>query len=246
VNKTESFGIVQNLPFDVYRQLPGLNQSTLKHWLSTASNQSDTYKNLEAMQFGSAGHCLLLEPGKFEDLYVSAPKGLQQRGKHGKERWAEFCEKHIGKTVLKANEWDRLQNIRQIFQIHPQIKKFWDSGKTEVSLFWQDHEFSLDCKARLDWFEQDSGKIVDLKFTNNVGKVSLQKPIQDYYLIQAAWYSRGVYQLTKKTTDFIFVFIEKYVPHIIRVVQVSSDDLKNGLQKIECAIKNISNAKRDE
>ena len=246
MNKTETFGIVQNLPFDEYRQLPGLNQSTLKHWLSTASKQNDTYKNVQAMQFGSAGHCLLLEPEKFEELYVRAPNGLRQRGKLGKERWAEFCEKHSGKTVLKSNEWERLQNIRRVFQIHPKIKKLWASGKAEVSLFWQDQEFCMDCKARLDWFEQDSGKIVDLKFTNNVGKVGTQKPIQDYYAVQAAWYSRGVNQLTKKTTDFIFVFIEKYTPHIIRVVNASSEDLKYGLQKIEGAINNMSNAKNDE
>ena len=198
------------------------------------------------MQFGSAGHCLLLEPKKFEALYVRAPKSFHQRGKPGKERWAEFCEKHSGKIVLKANEWDRLQNIRRVFHIHPQIKKLWASGKAEVSLFWQDQEFCLDCKARLDWFDPNSGIIVDLKFTNNVGKAGTQKPIQVYYAVQAAWYSRGVYQLTKKNTGFMFVFIEKYAPHIISVVQVSTEDLNNGLQRIEYAIKNISNAKNDE
>ncbi len=244
MNKTEAFGIVHNLPFEEYRQLPGLNQSTLKQWLSTASKQNDTYKNLQAMQFGSAGHCLLLEEEKFEELYVCAPNGLRQRGKLGKERWAEFSEQHSRKTVLKANEWERLQNIRRVFQIHPQIKKLWASGKAEVSLFWQDPEFCLDCKARLDWFDPDSGIIVDLKFTNNVGKAGVQKPIQDYYAVQAAWYSRGVYQLTKKTADFLFVFIEKYAPHSIRVVPVSAGDLKHGLQKIESAVKNISNANK--
>ena len=146
--------------------------------------------------------------------------------------------------MLKSNEWERLQNIRRVFQIHPQIKKLWDSGKAEVSLFWQDPEFFLDCKARLDWFDPDSGIIVDLKFTNNVGKAGVQKPIQDYYAVQAAWYSRGVYQLTKKTADFLFVFIEKYAPHSIRVVAVSAGDLKHGLQKIDSAVKNISNANK--
>ena len=93
-------------------------------------------------------------------------------------------------------------------------------------------------------FDPDSGIIVDLKFTNNVGKAVVQKPIQDYYAVQAAWYSRGVYQLTKKTADFLFVFIEKYAPHSIRVVAVSAGDLKHGLQKIESAVKNISNANK--
>ena len=113
-------------------------------------------------------------------------------------------------------------------------------------MFWHDQEYYLDCKARLDWFDSESGKIVDLKFTNNVGKAGTQKPFQDYYAVQAAWYSRGVFQLTKKTADFMFVFIEKYAPHTILVVNASTEVLKHGLQKIEYAIKNISNAKKDE
>ncbi|MCH1520760.1 MAG: PD-(D/E)XK nuclease-like domain-containing protein, partial [SAR324 cluster bacterium] len=59
-----------------------------------------------------------------------------------------------------------------------------------------------------------------------------------------AWYSRGVYQLTKKNVDFLFVFIEKYAPHSIRVVPVSAGDLKYGLQKIKSAVNNISNANK--
>ncbi len=78
VTKTEAFGIVHNLPFEEYQQLPGLNQSTLKKWLSTTPIQHDSYKNLQALQFGNAGHCLLLEPEKFEDLYVSATYGMRE------------------------------------------------------------------------------------------------------------------------------------------------------------------------
>ena len=108
-------------------------------------------------------------------------------------------------------------------------------------MFWQDPEFCLDCKARLDWFDPDSGIIVDLKFTNNIAKAGVQKPIQDYYAVQASWYVRAVTQLTTKVPDFFFIFIEKYAPHLIRVCSVSAEDLKHGQQKIECAIKNMSN-----
>ncbi len=243
MTKTEAFGIVHNLPFEKYQQLPGLNQSTLKKWLSGNPIQHDSYKNLQALQFGNAGHCLLLEPEKFEDLYVRASNGLRQRGKLGKKRWAELCEQHSGKVVLRADDWERLENIRKVFQIHPQIQKLWAGGNAEVSLFWQDRENSLDCKARLDWFDPDSGKIIDLKFTNNIGKNSTQKLIQDFYAVQAAWYCRGIYQLTKITADFLFIFIEKYAPHKIILSSVSQENLDSGQQKIELAIKNISQSK---
>ena len=240
MNKTEAFGIVQNLPFEDYRQQSGLNQSTLKQWFS-ATQKKTAYKNYQALQFGSAGHCLLLEPEMFPELYVRAPEGLNQRGKTGKKRWVEYEEQHPGKILLRTGEWERLENIRKVFEIHPQIKKLWKNGSAEVSLFWQDSEFALDCKARLDWFDADSAIIVDLKFTNNIAKAGVQKPIQDYYAVQASWYVRAVTQLTTKVPDFFFIFIEKYAPHLIRVCSVSAEDLKHGQQKIECAIKNMSN-----
>jgi hypothetical protein len=192
VNKTESFGIIQNLPFEEYLQMSGLNQSTLKQWFSSVQKKTDGFKNYQALQFGSAGHCLLLEPEMFTELYV-------------------------------------------------RIQKLWVNGFSEVSLFWQDSEFDLNCKARLDWFDPASGIIVDLKFTNNIGKACVKKPIQDYYALQASWYMRAVTQLTAKVPEFFFVFIEKYAPHLIRVCSVSATDLKYGQQKTECAIKNISN-----
>jgi hypothetical protein len=241
VNKTEAFGIVQNLPFEEYRQQSGLNQSTLKQWFSATPKKTTAYKNYQALQFGSAGHCLLLEPEMFPELYVRAPEGLNQRGKTGKKRWAEYEEQHPGKILLRTGEWERLENIRKVFEIHPQIKKLWKNGSAEVSLFWQDSEFALDCKARLDWFDADSAIIVDLKFTNNIAKAGVQKPIQDFYAVQASWYVRAVTQLTTKVPDFFFIFIEKYAPHLIRVCSVSAEDLKHGQQKIECAIKNMSN-----
>ena len=240
MNKTEALGIVQNLPFEEYRQQSGLNQSTLKQWFS-ATQKTTAYKNYQALHFGSAGHCLLLEPEMFPELYVRAPEGLNQRGKTGKKRWAEYEEQHPGKILLRTGEWERLENIRKVFEIHPQIKKLWKNGSAEVSLFWQDSEFALDCKARLDWFDADSAIIVDLKFTNNIAKAGVQKPIQDYYAVQASWYVRAVTQLTTKVPDFFFIFIEKYAPHLIRVCSVSAEDLKHGQQKIECAIKNMSN-----
>ena len=56
VTKTEAFGIVHNLPFEKYQQLPGLNQSTLKQWLSATPKQHGRYKTLQALQLVNAGH----------------------------------------------------------------------------------------------------------------------------------------------------------------------------------------------
>jgi len=182
---------------------------------------------------------MLLEPEKFENLYLSAPKDLSQRGKKGKNSWRDFCELHSGKIVLSFSDWARLQKIKKCFQIHPQVQQLFSNGNSEVSLYWKDSEYGLNCKARLDWFDSHSRKIIDLKFTINLAKASSRKSIKNDFSIQASWYTRGIYQLTNITTDFFFIFIEKFAPHSIQIVQVSHEDFNNGQEQINHVIKKI-------
>ncbi len=80
-------------------------------------------------------------------------------------------------------------------------------------------------------------KIVDLKFTNNIGKFSNQKRMDQHFSIQAAWYRSGVYQLTGSKCDFLFVFVEKFSPHKICVIKASEEIILHGEQAILNLIK---------
>tara|TARA_B100000579_G_scaffold147571_1_gene119719 strand:- start:131 stop:862 length:732 start_codon:yes stop_codon:yes gene_type:complete len=237
VKNNSQCGFLYNLPFEEYKSLPGLNQSKLKKILFSTSKQKQGYQIQQAMDFGNAGHCLLLEPNKFAEFYVCAPKNLNRRGLNGRKRWKEFCELHSGKNVLALNEWERLNKIHKVFRINPKIKQFWKHGETEVSMFWKDAKLNLDCKARMDWYDGDSMKIVDLKFTNNIGKFSNQKLMDQHFSIQAAWYRQGVYQLTGNKCEFLFVFVEKYSPHKISVIEASEEIILHGEQAILNLIK---------
>ncbi len=141
------------------------------------------------------------------------------------------------KFSFTSTEWEQLQKIRKVFHINPKIIQFWKHGKTEVSMFWDDVELGLDCKARMDWYDADSMKIVDLKFTNNIGKFSNQKLMDQHFSIQAAWYRQGVYQLTGNKCEFLFVFVEKYSPHKISVIEASEEIILHGEQAILNLIK---------
>ena len=104
---TGKHGFFYNLPFEEYQRLPGLNQSKLRKFFSSPSNQKLGYQVQQAMSFGSAGHCLLLEPEKFDKLYLCAPIGLRRRGKNGKKNWQEFSKLHAGKNVLSTDDFER-------------------------------------------------------------------------------------------------------------------------------------------
>ena len=243
MNQADTFGVFHNLPFDEYQKIPALNQSKIKQIISNGYLQRKSYINYQALQFGNAGHCMLLEPEKFEEIYLSAPRDLSQRGKKGENSWREFCELHSGKIVLSFSDWVRLQKIKKCFQIHPQVQQLFSNGNSEVSLYWKDSEYGLNCKARLDWLDIDSRKIIDLKFTKNIVKAASTSPIKDDFALQANWYTRGIRQLTNKYTDFFFIFIEKFTPHSIKIIQVSLEDFVKGQEQIDHVIKNSNPSK---
>ena len=240
MKKFVNLGVYYNLPFNQYQQLEGINQSRVKQILEDGNKKSTKkYINLEALEFGNAGHCLLLEPEKFENLYICAPKNLNQRKKNGKYRWKNFCNQHKDKIVLRYSDWSRLQNIRKSFLVHPKIQQFFSKGDSEVSLFWHDSEYDLNCKARLDWLDIDSKNIVDLKFTQNISKLNKIKFFENNSAIQAFWYIRGIYQLTNIAFKFYYIFIEKFSPHFIQIIQVTENDIKVSKNRVDEIIDNF-------
>lgn len=238
-------GIFPDMIYEKYHSIQGLNQTIAKSYLS---EQKKSYQaNALALTIGNAGHCLLLEPDRFFKDYIKAPEGLNQRGKGGKERWAKFEAEHNGKIVLKANVWDGLMNVRQAVQIHPAYQRFLSEGEPELSIFWHDPRTKIYCKGRLDWISNQKNIIVDLKFTNDIGINRCEKVIEHMaYDFQAAWYMRGMKQLTGKDYQFILIFIQKYKPYGIRIYEMDEMIIEKGYNKTDQVLNAFhSNLKRD-
>ncbi len=73
------------------------------------------------------------------------------------------------------------------------------------------------------------------------GHLVILKLMDEHFSVQAAWYRRGVYQLTGLACDFLFVLVEKYSPHMIRVIKVSEEIIRHGEQAILRSIKKFKN-----
>ncbi len=67
-------GIFEEMPFEKYQQAQGLNQSTLKQIFRPGN-----YYNPHGVLIGNAGHCLLLEPERFEQDYQRLAPGISLR-----------------------------------------------------------------------------------------------------------------------------------------------------------------------
>ena len=71
------------------------------------------------------------------------------------------------KTVLPRNLWDQLMTSARVIAVHPKVSSWMEEGHGEASVFWQDPDFQLSCKARLDWYNPSRNVVLDFKFSNN-------------------------------------------------------------------------------
>ena len=242
--KSPELGIFHDLNFEKYLQAQGLNQSTAKRLLKAEKKIPSS--NFPNFIFGTAGHCLVLEPDRFYECYVRAPDGLKQRGKAGKEKWAEFQAKQGGKIVLRANQWDALKHINNAVKVHPGLKTLFASGQPEISLFWKNLSSDILCKGRLDWVDTSSETILDLKFSNisNLDAAIRQTRHNDYDF-QAAWYTAGLKELTGNDFRFILIFIQKFSPHQVVIHELSKEDLDSGREKVLRVFEKIGESSAD-
>ena len=238
-------GLRFGLSFEEYSKFPGLNQTSLKKYLHLQDRSSSFKINQRALIRGNAGHCLILETDRFHQTYVPAPQGLRFRGELGKKRWKAFEDQHPGKTVLPRNLWDQLMASARVIAVHPKVSSWMEEGYGEASVFWQDPEFQLSCKARLDWYNPSRNMVLDFKFSNNGNESYCRKQMkQNHYDLQGAWYCRGIAQVQGSFPDYVLIFVESVKPHRIQEFIFSREEIMEGESKIQKAL-NIMNKKNN-
>jgi hypothetical protein len=213
-------GIFEEMPFEQYQQAQGLNQSTLKQIFRPGN-----YYNPHGILIGNAGHCLLLEPERFEQDYQRLAPGISLRKLKKLEVEEDSSTEEPRPTMLPTNIWDVLMNARNAVNTHPQASWMLENSLKEVSLFWEASENSLRCKARLDLFCPEKAFIADLKFSY---RTITEANTQWHYAFQAAWYRQGIYQLTGEWLPFYLIFVERNTPYRVVVAELEKETLEVG------------------
>lgn len=230
-------------PDGAYRQDPGIAQSHLKsilispaHYKAALNKRWVTSAN---MVLGSALHCAVLEGREvYEASYVERPDNIRLNTKEGKEWAAE--QKKKGKTVLTGEQSDQLNGMVEVLQ-----KLEWFDPKkqkelrkySELSIYWQ--WCGMDCKARLDRVieQEDKVLVLDLKTTDSVQpKKFLDKVIYLNYMFQAAYYTKAAEVAFGKPAEFIFVAVERDLPHCIDYFCPGEDMVLEGTRQCEHAL----------
>lgn len=233
-------GIYHNISNDDYHNGEGVSKSNLDdiakcpaiyQWKKKAP---ECEEQKQALNMGTALHCLLLEPQHFESRFLIMPK-YDLRTKKGKEGREQFMAEYYSpdKIIITEDEMQKLQLMRQSALAHPDAKKLLEmQGECEASLYWNDFETDVLCKIRPDKIVYINGKpiIVDIKKTSNINDFG--RSIEDYrYHVQAAMYIDGYTEIFDITPIFLFIAVSEVIEagrYPVRVFQLDEHDLNIG------------------
>ena len=236
-------GIYRNIDNHDYHSGPGLSATNLcelaRSPLHYITSLATPHKETPAMKLGSATHCAILEPERFDVEYLQAPH-LDRRTKEGKAAWTEI--EQSGKILLSEEDYKKATDMAQAVHKHKIASRLLSGGASEQSIYWNQEINSLDdnkflCKCRPDYLKEipQGCLIVDLKTSQDAEINSFQKKAYwNYnYHIQAAHYMNGFEAVThKKTLAFIFIVIESEPPYAINIFKAADEFINSGKNKV--------------
>jgi hypothetical protein len=171
-----------------------------------------------AMQIGSAVHCAILEPSRFQDTYAMLDQ--DRRTKAGKDAYQAIVD--AGQTPLSVSDWEAIRGMTKAVHSHPGCRDLLAEGLPEVSIFWTAPVWETLCKGRCDWLNQERRLIVDLKTCVDASPGAFGRDAAKFrYHWQAAWYLTGAEAiLGPGEWRFLFVAIEKAPPYGVNVFEL--------------------------
>ena len=228
-------------PHAEYAAIPAINWSSLKPLaespLAFRYAQSHPREDTDALFFGRALHCAVLEPDKFHSLYVIAPdfgdlravqgRTTKEEGKANKERRNEWRAANANKIPLDAEDGYRIQFMSEAIRNH---RAAWAAiqGATEQTIQWNEPDFGLACKARLDILGIG---VRDLKTANDVSPRGFGNAAAKYlYHGMAAWYHDGAIAAGRCASPDLPLLIatQNCPPWDVAVYRVNDEAMKVG------------------
>lgn len=222
---------------DSYFDIPAMSNSALK-WFKKSPMHYQWYINnppppSKEMAFGSAFHTIILEPEKFKYLYVVADtekRPEKDKGMTSNKNKAWLAGLGFGgKEILKKEEFDTLQRIRDAVMKNGFAKELVTDSKNQIEqgIYWEHND--IQCKGKVDIL--NSGFMADLKTCADASPNDFSRTIWNYeYYRQAGMYLDGYGMQTK---PFYFIAVEKTEPFGVSVHKCSQDVIDYGIQEYQ-------------
>ncbi|UXO70793.1 PD-(D/E)XK nuclease-like domain-containing protein [Pantoea dispersa] len=187
-----------------------------------------------ALEMGSALHCLLLEPDRFDIRYVVAPNFNRRttEGKISEQAYLRDCA-GLGLIVLDAEQSRKLQLMRESVFAHPAARWLLEAdGHCEASIYWNDDETGELCRIRPDKFLTGQPVIADVKKVADMARFA--RHVEEFrYHVQDAYYRKGFSAHFGEYPQFVFIAVSENIDcgrYPVRAFQLHAGDVETGHQ----------------
>lgn len=218
--------IIHDLPAAEYHARPELSNSGMGLLKECPAKFKSGFRKSKAMDFGTEFHVLMLEPHRFNQLYVKLEEETGSDKRTTKYKAAVAAIKSSGdlRTPLTHDDWIDLHGMVAAIKSHPLYATLiHEKWATESSIFWE--EDGIECKCRVDL---STSFIVDFKSTVAADAESFSKSVFNYgYHRQQAHYHRP-FELAGTPKRFYFWAVEKEPPYLNAIYELDEAALIMG------------------
>ena len=230
-----------------YHEMEGTSSTILKKIAQKSVLHAIKEERSEsaALDLGSALHCAVLEPEKYNVDFLIMPK-IDGRTKEGKALKADYEEKAKGKTLLNEEQDAQVKAMVQAIHAHEIANGMLTGGEAEYSYFAKDPITGLLLKTRPDY--KNAGALIDLKTCQDASREGFIKACINFgYALQAAFYL-DVYNLAtgESLTEFFFVAVESSSPYAVACYKMGETEINVGREQYKKALKQLAEFKKDE
>jgi exodeoxyribonuclease VIII len=249
-------GIYTEISFEDYVQINAVNNSLLKIMVDQSPAHAKWYAEngrpeTQALAFGSAADCYILEPSLFAKKYVMMPKDEDGKEYHKNTKvYKEFAKNQRPEVegILKQSELEDIISISNCME-GSEAMALLRGGVSQLVLIWVDEPTGLTCKARLDYWNEQLHCITDLKTTRNAKPEEFAKDIFKFkYYQQAAFYLDGFCSATGEeiAPSFVFFATEKVEPYVHNALELGELSLTAGRASYRSALDRYAKCLKDD
>ena len=214
--------IISHTAINKFRYTP----ATWKAWLDGKDDDSDS----EALAFGSAFHCALLEPEVFARTYVAEPDfgacrkdahTTSEEAKRNKEERNKWRAANVGKRFISPESEAKIAGMCASVRGDDLASALVTGGVPEMTVLWRDSETGLRCKARADYYVRSARLIVDVKTVDSAKEYAFARSVERYgYDTQDALYTSGFAAAGHPVDRFVFLAVEKRAPYLVAMYRL--------------------------
>lgn len=205
----------------------------------------------DAMIFGRAYHCYVLEPTKFEkDFFVMDETDILEklRGEGAKSPRATNAYKEWmsaqmamaqNKTLIDTSTYEVLKKMKNRLLSHRYTSQLLTNGEAERSFYCTVRimeGFEIKVIVKPDYLKPTKRAVIELKTTQDASKEGFPKECANYdYQIQAAMYKDFMEQIEGSGMPWSFYFIaqETKAPYAFNIFEASGQFIAAGKYEYE-------------